>query len=79
MLPVVIASSVRTGSPVQAFASRAPIATPGHRRAPPSTSAASAIPVGAQIAVTLEFAKASARPAFAVATYTSATSASFAT
>ena len=47
------------------FATNAPSATAGHIRRPQISTAASASPVGGQIAVTLELASASARPSFA--------------
>ncbi|HUR83745.1 MAG TPA: hypothetical protein VMY78_00235 [Solirubrobacteraceae bacterium] len=46
----------------------APSAIPGQSRRPPSTRTASAMPVGGQTAVTLEFSEASASPPFAAAT-----------
>ena len=54
-----------SGMPVHEFARNAPIAMPGHTRGPQSTSAASATPVGGQIAVTLGVSKAKLRPSLA--------------
>jgi hypothetical protein len=65
VLPTVIPRAVATGTSVVTFARNAPSATPGHSRRPPSSSAASARPVGGQIPVTLGVAKASASPSFA--------------
>jgi hypothetical protein len=50
------------GIPVQEFARKAPSATPGQSRYPPSTIAANAIPVGGHTAVTLLLVNASASP-----------------
>jgi hypothetical protein len=58
-------STVTSGTPVHTFASNAPSATPGHTDGPHSTSAASAMPVGGQIAVTLVVANARSSPIFA--------------
>jgi hypothetical protein len=57
--------TVRNGTPVPMLARNAPSATPGHRCRPKSTKAASAIPVGGQIAVTLGVSNARLRPSFA--------------
>jgi hypothetical protein len=62
VLPHVIPNTVTNGTPVHAFARNAPSATPGHTDDPQSTSPASAIPVGGQIAVTLPVAKARSSP-----------------
>jgi hypothetical protein len=61
----VIPSALPSGIGVVMFATNAPSATAGHIRRPQISTAANASPVGGQIAVTLEFASASARPSFA--------------
>jgi hypothetical protein len=55
VLPAVIPRTVIKGTPVQELAMKAPRATPGQARRPHSSRAASAMPVGGQTAVTLEF------------------------
>ena len=62
VLPTTMPITVSGGTPVFRLVSSAPSATAGHNRYPPRTNAASAIPVGGQIAVTLRVAKARSRP-----------------
>ena len=57
--------TVISGTPVQRFARNAPSATPGQTDRPQMTSAANAIPVGGQIAVTLLVANARSSPTLA--------------
>ena len=73
-----IPAAVSAGTGVVKLARNAPSATAGHIRYPQSRTAASARPVGGQIAVTLEFAPASVRPSFADPKYASDTMASLA-
>jgi hypothetical protein len=62
VLPIVIAPAVSGLAPLARFAANAPIAIPGHTRAPQMSTAATAIPVGGQTAVTLRLSKASRKP-----------------
>ena len=62
---MVIPSTAYSGMPVQLFARKAPSAIAGHIRLPHRTTAASAMPVGGQTAVTLRVSNASSRPSFA--------------
>src|ERR1700729_382403 len=73
VLPVAIAAAVQIGSELRALLTNAPIQMPGHTRYPQSKSAASAMPVGGQTAVTCFVANASVNPSFAATTYASAT------
>ncbi len=61
VLPTVISAEVSMPEPLRRLAASAPNATPGHRRRPPSSKAATAMPVGGQIGVTLLFANARPR------------------
>ena len=65
VLPHVMPRTVTSGTPVHALASSAPRATPGQTEGPQMTSAARAIPVGGQTAVTLLVVNARSRPSFA--------------
>jgi hypothetical protein len=51
VLPVAMTRAVHRGAVVLAFAAKAPSQIAGHTRTPPSSTAASAIPVGAQTVV----------------------------
>src|SRR5262245_1108080 len=57
------------GTPTDRFASNAPAATPGQSRYPPTTNAASEMPVGGQTGVATPFAANSDNPARAVTKY----------
>ena len=52
VFPAAIPAAHSTGSCVSRFATNAPSATPGHKRAPPRKSAATASPLGGHTAVT---------------------------
>ncbi len=65
VLPVVIPTVASSGIPVHEFARNAPSATPGQSLCPQSTRAASASPVGGQIAVTLAVSNAKLSPSLA--------------
>ena len=55
VFPAAMPSTAGSGTPVHEFARKAPRATAGHIRYPPSRSAASAMPVGGHTAVMLLF------------------------
>ena len=62
---MVIPTVASSGIPVHEFARNAPSATPGQSLCPQSTRAASASPVGGQIAVTLAVSNAKLSPSLA--------------
>ena len=79
VLPAAIPAAIRQSvgpaalaAGLVALAAKAPSATPGHRRAPPSASAASESPVGGQTGVATPLTGSSASPARAVSQYTAA-------
>ena len=71
VFPVAMPAATAIGA-TEAFASSAPIQTPGQTRRPRSITAASAMPVGGHTTVTCGATNASSSPSFAAAKYTAA-------